>query len=229
MIFYKKESHIYLFVKRLRFFTRRPVFTVDFSQACDMKTGTHVKDCIEIDANLPFSDPLNAFYAVCCSDSGKEMLYEGVCDTKGHPCLTDRPDCAEFYLDCEAAEDAEAHLREKGCKKLEVRKIYMDFENRLSEALFIIACEDKANGSMWFYEATKNNRTIVSRFSDKAKRLGFRDCLKAVGTLRKTDKEYLYSMLPNDIFDINIQGDKLMDYLRRTRPVTGISLNFKKS
>lgn len=231
MICFKTVNHIRYFFVRLRRWTKIPVFSIYEKDALDTDWYACIKDCEYIKSldEKPLSQ--NKFWIIRSCDGRKETYYEGF-SVKGRPSYSRDVKDAEFFLDDIAAEENLENARDSKHKKVDVRMVHLDLINELPNKRFIIICENKTNGNLSFFKAFVKDsfKLVTSECSDKAKRIGFRQCINTINELRATCKTHKYSMLPSEAFDINVRSKDIISFLRRTRPKTKLilSFNFKK-
>lgn len=169
----------------------------------------------------------NIFYVIVSMDRGRKMFYTNDANNKGM--YSKRPYDAVFFLDRMAAEETLPVARNKKHKKILVCGIELDLKNALPEAMFVIICEDRVNGKLHFFKKVNRGikKVITAEKSTKARTLHFRACLAVLEELRAFYKRYKYSMVPLDVFDVEVKSSEILGFLRRNPPKTSIALSFK--
>ena len=202
-------------------------------------TGSPVYTC-EVD--IEKADASHIFYVIVCKDRRKDSYYTGrfftkktimsrVDGTYGHKVSEFSKDASDamFYLDRQAAEEDLCNVSDTLHKRLTISEMELDFINELPGAKFLIICEDRVRGKLSYFKKVDRERNIVVT-ADKstfAGKLGFRACLAVSEELRASYKKYKYSMLPADIFDIEVRSKDIMNFLRRNPPKKSMALSFK--
>lgn len=188
------------------------------------------------------ADTSHIFYVIVCKDSKKDRFYTGrfftpktimsrINGTYGKKVSEFSNDASDamFYLDRQAAEEEICNVRDSVHNRLTVSEIELDFVNELPSAEFLIICEDRVRGKLSYFEKIDRERNVVVT-ADKstfAGKLGFRACLAVAEELRANYKKYKYSVLPADIFDIEVRAKDIMNFLRRNPPKKSLALSFK--
>lgn len=235
MFIYKIENHVVRFYERKRKFTRRSVFSVDYSRAYkeDEVNVLRPEAKGEIGKNL---HSFGEFFAIKDESKRKPRYFTGdwASSKKGtdiSPVFSKEISLADFYLDSEAAAQTLIGIRDEGLR-LSVMPVYLDYQNTLPQQKFVIVCEDKdksgrrhLNYLSEFNPEKRLKATCNSRLEGMSARFGFRECLKIIEELKVNFKDSKYSMLHDD-------GDlpdarSLMKYLKKKKPDSCIALTFK--
>lgn len=175
----------------------------------------------------PDSKSENIFYVIVSMDRGRKMFYTNDANNKGM--YSKRPHDAVFFLDRMAAEETLPVARTKKHKKILVCGIELDLKNTLPEAMFVIICEDRVNGKLHFFRKVDRGvkKVITAEKSTTAATLHFRACVAALEELRAWYKRYKYSMIPLDVFDVEVKSSEILGFLRRNPPKMSMALSFK--
>lgn len=169
----------------------------------------------------------NIFYVIVSMDGGRKMFYTNDANNKGM--YSKRPYDAVFFLDRMSAEETLPVARTKKHKKILVCGIELDLKNALPEAMFVIICEDRVDGKLHFFRKVDRGikKVITAEKSTKAGTLHFRACLSVLEELRALYKRYKYSMIPLDVFDVEVKSSEILGFLRRNPPKMSMALSFK--
>lgn len=238
MFIYKIEDHVVRFYERNRRFTRRSVFTEDYSRAYKEYAINAPRPKAEGKIGTMLND-FGKFFVIRDESKRKARYFTGDWESikKGTDILDISPVfskdicLADFYLDSEAAAETLIGLR-NGKLRLSVMPVYLDYQNTLPHQKFVIVCEDKGKSGrkhlnyLSEFNPDKNfMSTCNSHLEGNCARFGFRECLKIIEELKLKFKDSKYSMLHDD-------GDlpdarSLMKYLKKKKSSFRIALTFK--
>lgn len=235
MFIYKIENHVVRFYERKRKFTRRSVFTVDYSHAYKEDEVNVLRPEAEgkIGTNI---HGFGKFFVIKDESKRKPRYFTGdwVSIKKGSdisPVFSKEISLADFYLDSEAAAQTLIGIRNEKLR-LSVMPVYLDYQNTLPQQKFVIVCEDKdksgrrhLNYLSEFNPEKHFKATCNSHLEGFCALFGFRECLKIIEELKAKFKNCKYSMLHDD-------GDlpdarSLIKYLRKKKSNDRIALTFK--
>lgn len=203
----KIDRHIIYHIENHRLFTWIPKYTCEAGPDCS---------------------PKNIFFVIVSFDKRQKQYFTGNY-SRGKSLYSKNPHDAVFFLDFEAAEEELLNSRDSKHIKLSVRKIELDFENKLPCARFVIICEDRIYGKLLFFEKVDRERSsiVTAKNSKYASRLGFRACISVMEELKSAYKKYRYSMISADTFDIDVKAEDILEFLKRNPPQKSIALSFK--
>lgn len=230
MYIYKIEKHIVSFYRRLRRFTKRPVFTTDAREAKSHDfSGKELMKMGKYYYTMGLSR-FGCFYVIDADEKGKHRYFTGQWggSTKDarlkQPIFTSDIHKALFFLDREAGDETLNEVRLICRKPMESRAVYMDIENTLPQQRFIIICESE-NGELGYYAGIDGHKIRTRKRSKYAVKLPLRSAIALYEKLLHSRHKQKFSVLHDPNGDVSIGN--IGEYLRREKPNNAVSLTMK--
>lgn len=224
---YRIKEHVAEFFVRRSKFLRRAIFSCDKRLAAVFEDGTAPKIS---GTRIGDASELGRFYVIVDGEKRKPRYFAGqwVAMKEGdetEPMIVDDAADAMYYMDDVAAEDTLGVLRNEGQYKVCAMPRYLDLQNTFEAQRFIIAMESVGGKFSYLRDWVEEEKKIsYCMMSNKAKKMGFRECVALIDRLRACKKGYKYSMLHE--IDGNVRANNLLDYLQVSRPQISVALSF---